>query len=112
MADLGSQEDLGLKKKVANDFDLDHFRQLMARDGLRFAYEQSDVLNLFAIAEEQKWTWFETYQLAKATAAVSQGDFCQTHAGKIAQKPVSSDFSPKEATIIERLKVRLPCSSC
>ena len=37
LAELGSQEDLGLKKKVANDFDLDHFRQLMARDGLRFA---------------------------------------------------------------------------
>ena len=51
LAELGSQEDLGLKKKVANDFDLDHFRQLMARDGLRFADEQSDVLNLFAIAE-------------------------------------------------------------
>ena len=52
LAELGSQEDLSLKKKVANDFDLDHFRQLMARDGLRFADEQSDVLNLFAIAEE------------------------------------------------------------
>ena len=33
------------RRKVANDFDLDHFRQLMARDGLRFADEQSDVLN-------------------------------------------------------------------
>ncbi len=31
----GSQEDILVsKKKVANDFDLDHFRQLMARDGL------------------------------------------------------------------------------
>ncbi|OIB52530.1 DnaD domain protein [Streptococcus pneumoniae] len=78
LAELGSQEDLGLKKKVANDFDLDHFRQLMARDGLRFADEQSDVLNLFAIAEEKKWTW--------------------------AQKPVSSDFSLKETTIIKEAK--------
>ena len=34
---------------MANDFDLDHFRQLMARDGLRFPDEQSDVLNLFCI---------------------------------------------------------------
>ena len=25
LAELGNQEDLGLKKKVANDFDLDHF---------------------------------------------------------------------------------------
>ena len=30
--------------------------------------EQADVLELFAIADEKKWTWFETYQLAKATA--------------------------------------------
>ena len=103
LAELGSQEDLGLKKKVANDFDLDHFRQLMARDGLRFADEQSDVLNLFAIAEEKKWTWFETYQLAKSTA-VSQVISTKRMREKIAQKPVSSDFSPKEATILKEAK--------
>ena len=103
LAELGSQEDLGLKKKVANDFDLDHFRQLMARDGLRFADEQSDVLTLFAIAEDKKWTWFETYQLAKSTA-VSQVISTKRMREKIAQKPVSSDFSPKEATIVKEAK--------
>lgn len=103
LAELGSQEDLGLKKKVANDFDLEHFRQLMARDGLRFADEQSDVLNLFAIAEEKKWTWFETYQLAKSTA-VSQVISTKRMREKIAQKPVSSDFSLKETTIIKEAK--------
>ncbi|WP_293960040.1 DNA helicase, partial [Streptococcus sp.] len=103
LAELGSQEDLGLKKKVANDFDLDHFRQLMARDGLRFSDEQSDVLNLFAIAEEKKWTWFETYQLAKSTA-VFQVISTKRMREKIAQKPISSDFSPKEATIIKEAK--------
>lgn len=103
LAELGSQEDLGLKKKVANDFDLEHFRQLMARDGLRFADEQSDVLNLFAIAEEKKWTWFETYQLAKSTA-VSQVISTKRMREKIAQKPVSSDFSLKEITIIKEAK--------
>ncbi|OIB46263.1 DNA helicase [Streptococcus pneumoniae] len=91
LAELGSQEDLGLKKKVANDFDLDHFRQLMARDGLRFADEQSDVLNLFAIA------------LAKSTA-VSQVISTKRMREKIAQKPVSSDFSLKETTIIKEAK--------
>ena len=103
LAELGSHEDLGLKKKVANDFDLDHFRQLMARDGLRFTDEQTDVLNLFAIAEEKKWTWFETYQLAKSTA-VSQVISTKRMREKIAQKPVSSDFSPKETTIIREAK--------
>ena len=33
LAELGSQEDLSLKKKVANDFDLDHFRQLWLEMG-------------------------------------------------------------------------------
>ena len=75
----------------------------MARDGLRFADEQSDVLNLFAIAEEKKWTWFETYQLAKSTA-VSQVISTKRMREKIAQKPVSSDFNPKEATIIKEAK--------
>ena len=41
----------------------------MARDGLRFQDEQSDVLELFKIADEKKMAWFETYQLAKGTAA-------------------------------------------
>ena len=36
-----------LKADFKNDFDLEHFRQLMARDGLRFQDEQSDVLELF-----------------------------------------------------------------
>ena len=84
LAELGSQEDLGLKKKVANDFDLDHFRQLMARDGLRFADEQSDVLNLFAIAEEKKWTWFETINWP--SQQLFPGYFNKTHAGKNCSK--------------------------
>ena len=88
---------------TADDFDLEHFRQLMARDGLRFQDEASDVLALFAIADEQRWTWFETYQVAKATA-VSQVISVKRIREKIAQKPVTSDFSPKEATIIREAK--------
>ncbi|MCY7074162.1 replication initiation and membrane attachment family protein [Streptococcus oralis] len=91
------------KSKLKNDFDLEHFQQLMARDGLRFEDEQADVLELFAIADEKKWTWFETYQLAKSTA-VSQVISTKRMREKIAQKSVSSDFSPKEVTIIKEAK--------
>ena len=91
------------KSKLKNDFDLEHFQQLMARDGLRFEDEQADVLELFAIADEKKWTWFETYQLAKGTA-VSQIISVKRMREKIAQNPVSSDFSPQEATIIREAK--------
>ena len=100
MAD--TEETLG-KANFSNDFDLEHFRQLMARDGLRFHDEQTDVLELFKIADEKKWTWFETYQLAKATA-VSQVISVKRMREKSAQKSVSLDFSPQEATIIREAK--------
>lgn len=95
------------KSKLKNDFDLEHFQQLMARDGLRFEDEQADVLELFAIADEKKWTWFETYQLAKATA-VAQVISVKRMREKIAQKQVSSDFNPKEMTIIREAKNKTP----
>ena len=102
IAALASQEQAP-SQKAPNDFDLEHFRQLMTRDGLRFRDESSDILVLFAIAEEKKWTWFETYQLAKATA-VSQVISVKRMREKIAQEPVSSDFSSKEETIIKEAK--------
>ena len=101
--ELASHDETPVKADFKNDFDLDHFRQLMARDGLRFQDEQSDVLELFKIADEKKWTWFETYQLAKGTA-VSQVISVKRMREKLAQKPVSSDFSPQEATIIREAK--------
>ena len=101
--ELASHDEPPVKADFKNDFDLDHFRQLMARDGLRFQDEQSDVLELFKIADEKKWTWFETYQLAKVTA-VSQIISVKRMREKIAQNPVSSDFSPQEATIIREAK--------
>ena len=101
--DMVSQDEMPVKANLTNDFDLDHFRQLMARDGLRFQDEQSDVLELFKIADEKKWTWFETYQLAKGTA-VSQVISVKRMREKLAQQPVASNFSPKEATIIREAK--------
>ena len=101
--ELASHDETPVKADFKNDFDLEHFRQLMARDGLRFQDEQSDVLELFKIAEEKKWTWFETYQLAKGTA-VSQVISVKRMREKLVQKPVSSDFSPQEATIIREAK--------
>ena len=101
--DIANTEKTLGKANFTNDFDLEHFRQLMARDGLRFQDEQTDILELFKIADEKKWTWFETYQLAKATA-VSQVISVKRMREKSAQKSVSSDFSPQEATIIREAK--------
>ena len=101
--ELASHDETPVKADFKNDFDLEHFRQLMARDNLRFQDEQSDVLELFKISDEKKWTWFETYQLAKATA-VSQVISVKRMREKLAQESVSSDFSPQEATIIREAK--------
>ena len=101
--ELPSHDETPVTADFKNDFDLEHFRQLMARDNLRFQDEQSDVLELFKIADEKKWTWFETYQLAKATA-VSQVISVKRMREKLAQESVSSDFSPQEATIIREAK--------
>ena len=101
--ELASHDETPVKADFKNDFDLEHFRQLMARDNLRFQDEQSDVLELFKIADEKKWTWFETYQLAKGTA-VSQVISVKRMREKLAQESVASDFSPQEATIIREAK--------
>ena len=101
--ELASHDETPVKADFKNDFDLEHFRQLMARDNLRFQDEQSDVLELFKIADEKKWTWFETYQLAKSTA-VSQVISVKRMRAKLAQQSVSSDFSPQEATVIREAK--------
>ena len=101
--ELASHDETPVTADFKNDFDLEHFRQLMARDNLRFQDEQSDVLELFKIADEKKWTWFETYQLAKGTA-VSQVISVKRMREKLAQESVASDFSPQEATIIREAK--------
>lgn len=88
------------------DFDLTHFKQVMARDGLRFADENADLLVLFQIAESQKWTWYETYLLAKETA-VSHTISTKRMWQKLQAKPVAQgEFSSAESTIIREAKAK------
>lgn len=63
--DAGEVTVLPSKKQ---QFDMEMFKRMMGRDGLRFVDEGEATLALFAIAEEQQWTWYETYLLAKETA--------------------------------------------
>ena len=89
--------------RKANDFDLEYFKQRMAQDNLRFANEKEDLLELFAIAEQKKWTWYETYVLARETA-VSQVISTKRMKQKLAQKPVEGQFSKQELSIIQEAK--------
>ena len=94
LAELGSQEDLVSKEESGQRFWLGPFSSADVSRWASFADEQSDVLNLFAIAEEKKWTWFETYQLAKSTA-VSKVISTKRMREKIAQNLFPLTFSPK-----------------
>ena len=93
--------------RKSNDFDLEYFKQRMAQDNLRFANEKEDLLELFAIAEQKKWTWYETYVLARETA-VSQVISTKRMKQKLAQKPVECQFSKQEQSIIQEAKRTSP----
>ena len=74
---------------------------------MRFADEKSDLLDLFAIAEQKKWTWYETYVLARETAVLHVISTKRMQQ-KIQQKPVSGDFSRQEQSIIREAKSKQP----
>ena len=93
--------------RKSNDFDLEYFKQRMAQDNLRFANEKEDLLELFAIAEQKKWTWYETYVLARETA-VSQVISTKRMKQKLAQKPAEGQFSKQELSIIQEAKRTSP----
>ena len=93
-------------QRKTSSFSLEHFKQLMARDGLRFENEQEDLLVLYAITEEKNWTWYETYLLAKETATnfvISTKRMRQ----KLIQQPQEKgkdEFTPQERIIIREAK--------
>ena len=104
---FGMEESSQPRTSRQNDFELTHFKQRMVQDGLRFADEKEDLLNLFAIAEQKKWTWYETYVLARETA-VSHVISTKRMQQKLQQKPVSGDFSQQEQSIIREAKGKAP----
>ena len=93
------------QRKVSS-FSLEHFKQLMVRDGLRFENEQEDLLVLYAITEEKNWTWYETYLLAKETA-VNLVISTKRMRQKLTQQPQENgkdEFTPQERAIIREAK--------
>lgn len=104
---FGMEAEQARAVRKANDFDLEYFKQRMAQDNLRFANEKEDLLELFAIAEQKKWTWYETYVLARETA-VSQVISTKRMKQKLTQKPAEGQFSKQEQSIIQEAKRTSP----
>lgn len=101
------EDDVSTVRQKQQDFDLAHFKQRMAQDNLRFADEKEDLLELFSIAEQKNWTWYEVYVLARETA-VSQVISVNRMKQKLAQKTLAGDFTQQEQSIIRAAKSKTP----
>ena len=101
------EDEIGVVKKKQADFDLTNFKRRMAQENLRFADEKEDLLDLFAIAEQQNWTWYETYVLARETA-ISHVISVERMKQKLAQKRVDEKFTQDEQIIIRAAKSKVP----
>ena len=96
--DAGEATVLPSKKQ---QFDMEMFKRMMGREG-------EATLALFAIAEEQQWTWYETYLLAKETAVeqiVSPKRMKQKLAQASQEQPRMS-YSRQEETILREAKAK------
>ena len=57
-----------ITNRPKNDFEIEHFERMMARDLLRFENKDDSIIALYNISEKYKKSWFDVYQVAKATA--------------------------------------------
>lgn len=108
-SDIFSAEAPAIKRSVSkNHFDLGSFQRLMARDGLRFKDEQSDVLTIYGIADKHRLNWFDTYRLAQQTAiggTISpKRMLVQLEQSKENPAPAGETFSAKEQVILREAK--------
>ena len=98
-------------RQPATRFDMEAFKQMMARHNLRFQNEQEDIIGLYHLAEQENWTWLEAYQLARETA-IYQEISIKRMQEKLRSSQKSSaggaSFSPAEETIIRESKALAP----
>ncbi|HER5377734.1 replication initiation and membrane attachment family protein [Streptococcus pyogenes] len=104
---FGVQGDLtNVPQKPQKNFDLSSFQQLMVRDGLQFEDNQKDIISLYSIAEQYDMTWFDTYQIAKATAVNGKirPERLLTKKNQSMTKPSKENFSQAEQIILREAK--------
>ena len=98
-------------RQPATRFDMEAFKQMMARHNLRFQNEQEDIIGLYHLAEQENWTWLEAYQLARETA-IHQEISIKRMQEKLRSGQKSraggASFSPAEETIIRESKALAP----
>ena len=98
-------------RQPATRFDMEAFKQMMARHNLRFQNEQEDIIGLYHLAELENWTWLEAYQLARQTAVEQKISIKRMQeklrAGKL-EPDAAKAFSPAEQSIIRESKALKP----
>ena len=98
-------------RQPASRFDIEAFKQMMARHNLWFQDEQTDTIALFHLAEQENWTWLEAYQLARQTAVEQKISIKRIQEKLRAEKSESlaeRTFSPAEQSIIRESKALKP----
>ncbi|MDT2749544.1 DnaD domain protein [Streptococcus parauberis] len=93
-------------KKRQVQFDLESFKRLMTRDGLQFKNENEAVVGLYSFSEQYGLTWFDTYQVAKATAINGKISPSRMHLKQSQSAVADTDatFSEPEKVIITAAK--------
>ena len=129
LSDVFQLTEKGESSHSANQdqFLVDAFKAQMEREGLRFHQEATDLLTLLAISEDQGWTWYETFVLAKETAVngvistkrmqeklyqktekTPATSVTSTGGNDSPDKRIQTQFNQREQAIISEAKKRKP----
>ncbi|TCD46030.1 hypothetical protein D3X11_00680 [Streptococcus sp. X16XC17] len=86
-------------------FDIVAFERMMSRDQLRFHEQETDVLGLYHLAEQEGWNWVDAYQLAKETA-VERVISIKRMTQQVQQKKQTKSFGAHHFTSQEEALIR------
>lgn len=96
---------------IVHRFDLGAFKQTMARNHLMFQDEETDIIGLYHLAEQENWTWMDAYQVARQTAVnhkISLKRMQEKVLSEQKQETTKGPFSASEEAIIRESKSLLP----
>lgn len=89
-------------------FDMVAFERLMGRDQLVYQDQAQDRIALHHLAEEQGWTWFEAYQVAKTTAVEGRISTLRMQQFQLQDKTSTSSLSQQEIAVVRECQSKKP----
>lgn len=95
-----------ISRPKSERFNVEAFQNMMKRDGLSYADEKTDIIALYRFSETYSLNWFETYQIAKATAIQKKLSLKRMNLAKERSSTSSKegDYTDKEKVILREAK--------